>query len=124
MAKNKLTHEESIGSLLRVLIPESYLSYFEFVKVNNKPSCWEIELEEKTSLIPQFLQEKSAVLDGYCNPISIVSHAFSLKTIYLVVKRRRWKEPNSDKHYSNTYDLHPESAKITKEFAAFLKEIH
>ena len=121
MGTNKLTPDESISSLLRILIPESYLQYFDFVRVNNLPGCWEIELEEKPNLIPQVMEGKNGVLDGFCNPISILSHAFSLKKIYLVVKRRRWKEPNTDKHYSNTYDLHPESAKITKEFAAFLK---
>ena len=84
---------------------------------------WLIVLREKEDHIPPELSGKAAVLNGYCNPISIMSHAFSLKKVYLQFYRRRWKESGKDADYSNTYDLHQRGMKTTKEFGAFLKEI-
>jgi len=94
------------------------------VKVENKKDCWQFELHEKKSLIPQGFIGKEVVLDGFCNPISILGHSFSLKKVFLILKRRRWKEAGTDKHLSNTYEFEPHSAKMTNEMVAFLKGSH
>lgn len=107
----------------KVLIPSEYLADFEVNHIENKPEEWVIELVEKDDRIPKVLQGKEAVLDGYCNEIDILTHAFSLKKIYLRLIRRRWKEKGTTKQYSNTYNLHIPGMKTTKEFRDFLKEI-
>ena len=109
--------------VLKILIPEEYLKDFEPNSVENKPTEWVIELIEKEDRIPQPLAGKEAVLDGYNNEIDILTHAFSLKKIYLRLIRRKWKEKGTTKHYSNEYDLHIPGMKTTKEFRDFLKEI-
>jgi hypothetical protein len=91
--------------------------------VLEKKDCYELVLHEKESLIPGALEGKEAVPDGFCNPLNILTHSFSLKRIYLVIKRRRWKESDSDLHYSNSYDLQAEGIKMTPHFAAFLKAV-
>ena len=110
-------------SLLGLHVPKSYLDYFELSKVRDKSDCWELILEEKSDLIPKELEGQDVVLDGFCNEISVLSHSFSLKKIYLVIQRRRWKPKGGGKHYSNQYDFHAEGAKITQEFADFLKGV-
>jgi hypothetical protein len=109
--------------IYKVLIPEEYLQDFEVNHVENKPTEWVIELLEKEDRIPQALAGKEAVLDGYNNEIDILTHAFSLKKIYLRLIRRRWKEKGTTKHYSNEYNLHLPGMKTTREFRDFLKEI-
>ena len=109
--------------VLKILIPEEYLKDFEPNSVENKLTEWVIELIEKQDRIPQALAGKEAVLDGYNNEIDILTHAFSLKKIYLRLIRRRWKEKGTTKHYSNEYNLHIPGMKTTKEFRDFLKEI-
>jgi hypothetical protein len=109
--------------VLKILIPEEYLKDFEPNSVENKPTEWVIELVEKADRIPAALIGKEAVLDGYNNEIDILTHAFSLKKIYLRLIRRRWKEKGTSKHYSNEYDLHIPGMKTTREFRDFLKEI-
>ena len=123
MSIEKGSQDELFSSITSILVPQEYLNNFEVSEVENKPSEWVITLREKEDRIPQELSGKAAVLDGYCNPVSILTHAFSLKKIYLNIYRRRWKEPGSDTHYSNTYDLHLPGMKTSKEFGAFLKEI-
>ena len=109
--------------VLKILIPEEYLKDFEPNSVENKPTEWVIELIEKEDRIPQALAGKEAVLDGYNNEIDILTHAFSLKKIYLRLIRRRWKEKGTTRHYSNEYDLDIPGMKTTREFRDFLKEI-
>ena len=107
----------------KVLIPAEYLADFEVNHIDNKPQEWVIELVEKEDRIPKALAGKEAVLDGYNNEIDILTHAFSLKKIYLRLIRRRWKEKGDAKHYSNEYNLHIPGMKTTREFRDFLKEI-
>lgn len=107
----------------KILIPEEYLQDFEVNSVENNPQEWIIELIEKPDRVPAALQGKEAVLDGYNNEIDILTHAFSLKKIYLRLVRRRWKEKGGYKHYSNEYNLHIPGMKTTREFRDFLKEI-
>lgn len=123
--KNKATKTSALlPDLLRILVPEEYLENFELFEVRNLPNCWEIELAEKVENIPKSLLGKDVVSDGFCNSLSIMSHCFSLKKVFLVVRRRRWKERGSKRHFSNEYEFTPSGAKITKELAAFLKGIH
>ncbi|MFT3945604.1 MAG: hypothetical protein QM763_23635 [Agriterribacter sp.] len=107
----------------KIFIPEEYLVDFEVNHIENKPQEWVIELVEKEDRIPQALYGKEVVMDGYNNEIDILTHAFSLKKIYLRLIRRRWKEKGTTKHYSNEYNLHIPGMKTTKEFRDFLKEI-
>ncbi len=109
--------------VLKILIPQEYLQDFEPNSIENKPQEWIIELVEKEDRVPAILLGKDIVLDGYCNEVDILTHAFSLKKIYLRLIRRRWKERGGTKGYSNEYNLHVPGMKTTREFRDFLKEI-
>jgi hypothetical protein len=74
----------------KIFIPEEYLVDFEVNHIENKPQEWVIELVEKEDRIPKALAGKEVVLDGYNNEIDILTHAFSLKKIYLRLIRRRF----------------------------------
>jgi hypothetical protein len=124
MKKPSPNKDELLADLIRFHVPESYLEFFDLYKVHNKKDCWEFELHEKESLVPVGLSGKETVLDGFCNPVSILGHSFSLKKVFLIMKRRRWKEAGTDKHLTNNYEFEPHSAKMTNEMAAFLKGIH
>jgi hypothetical protein len=61
------------------------------------------------------------VLDGFCNPLTVLSHGFSTKPVYLVIKRRRWKRSGQNEHYSNQYVVSEGAAKVAPDMAGFLK---
>lgn len=109
--------------IYKILIPEEYLRDFEVNSVEEHPGEWVIELVEKVERIPKELVGKEAVLDGYCNELDVLTHAFSLKKIFLRLIRRRWKESGRSAYYYNTYNLHIPGMKTTREFRDFLKEI-
>lgn len=117
--------DELLAELIKIHIPAIHLSSFDLHSVKEKSDCYELILHEKESCIPQELVGKSGiVLDGFCDSVSVLSHSFSLKKIYLIFRRRRWKLSNRDKHYSNTYNFHPPQAKLTHQLALFFKGGH
>jgi hypothetical protein len=120
--KKKQPQQDLLFEMTKMMVPKEYLEYFSVYEVRELKSEWQIILHEKETLIPDNLKDQEeVVLDGYCKPLQVLSHCFSLKPVYIVVKRRRWKQSGTDIHYSNTYTLTKDSAKLTNEMAGFLK---
>lgn len=127
MGRKKLVGRD-ISEMNRILIgmfvPENILFDFEPWDIYGKQGQWTIELREKEDRIPKKLPAKNAdvVLDGFCNPIDMLSFGFSLGPVNLRIYRRRWKLSNENEHFSNDYNLHLEGFKIVPELGIFLKE--
>ena len=120
--KKKQPQQDLFFEISKMMVPQDFLKYFEIYEVKELKSEWQIVLHEKEILIPDKLNgQEDIVLDGYCNPVHILSHGYSLKPVVLVMKRRRWKQAGTDIHYSNEYDLTKDSAKLTSDMAGFLK---
>ena len=120
--KQKQPQQDLFFEMTRMMVPRDFLEYFSVFEVKELKSEWQIVLHEKEGIIPDKLKgREDIVLDGYYNPMHILSHCFSLKPVYLVMKRRRWKQAGSDIHYSNEYTLTKDSAKLTPDMAGFLK---
>jgi hypothetical protein len=120
--KKKQSQQDISFELSRMMVPRDFLEYFDIFEVHELHKEWQIILHEKESLIPEELKLKQdIVLDGFCNPLQILSHCFTLKPVYLVMKRRRWKQAGTDLHYSNEYTLTNDPSKLTPDMAGFLK---
>ncbi|MCD4790415.1 MAG: hypothetical protein K8R37_10470 [Bacteroidales bacterium] len=114
---------EQNKTLLNLIAPKEIAKNFELIDIKEKSRLIELIFEEQRDKIPHELSGKEAVLDGFCNQLSLQAFPLKGKRIYLIIKRRRWKEPGnpSGKHYSNHYDLHYKGMQTTKEFGDFLK---
>lgn len=112
------------NELLKLIAPEEIINYFNLINVKETSQCYEFNFEEKEDLIPSSLQGQTVVLDGFCEPLSLLSFPLKIKPVYLVLKRRRWKPKGGGPHHSNEYYFNHPHIKATKEFAAFLKEVH
>lgn len=120
--KKKQAHQDISFELSRMLVPQEILLHFEIFEVKELSNEWRLFLHEKEQLIPDGIKGKpDVVLDGFCNPLHLLSHCFTLKPVYLVLKRRRWKQSGTDTHYSNEYIFTKESAKLTPGMSGFLK---
>ncbi len=78
-------------------IPQEYLSTFNVI---NK-DCDELILHEKEWHVPDDIKDKTWAWDGFFDPISILSGTWLYKKVYLVMKRRKWKEASSNQHFSS-----------------------
>ncbi len=113
----------ALQSLFNVLFPSEISMHFEIKDVKEYSDRIEIRMEELSELVPERLYLKEEIiLDGFCNPIELQSFPLKGKSVYLKLYRRRWKEKGRKEHYSNSYDIHPDGVKATKDFATFLKE--
>jgi hypothetical protein len=106
-----------------MLVPGHILEHFEMWDAQESRERWVIEMHEKEGRIPDALVGYSdVVLDGDCTPIEMLSHSFVCKPIYLRLYRRRYKRANTDRHYSNAYDVALRGVKMVPEMGIFLKE--
>ena len=111
------------SGLLNLIAPKELVENFELVEIVENTGSISLLFEELASKVPKSLEGKDVVLDGFMNKVELQTFPLKDKTVYFVVRRRRWKEKNSPKEsYSNPYDLHIDGMKTTKEFGAFLKE--
>jgi hypothetical protein len=109
--------------LLKLIVPKEITDNFELIEIIERTSMITLSFEELASRIPKPLIGKEVVLDGYLNQLELQTFPLKDKTVYIALRRRRWKEKgDSNQSYSNAYELHVEGMKTTKEFGAFLKE--
>jgi hypothetical protein len=115
--------DQMYAKLSSMLVPDYILQDFAIYDAHQNVSCWVIEMYEKEGRIPSSLQDYSdVVLDGYCNPVEMLSHSFVCKPVYLRLYRRRYKRSGTDEHFSNDYDFTLKGVKMVPELGVFLKE--
>lgn len=109
--------------LLQYLLPDELPEYFELVEIKER----EVEelslyLDEK-KIIPPELKNKQVVSHGFTDPINIQDFPLRGKRVYLVVRRRKWKDKLTGEIFSRKWNITARGTSYSKEFAAFLKEI-
>ncbi len=115
--------ENLYSGIVDLIAPGEISKNFEIVTINEKGESIIILFEEKANLIPQGLKGKDDVVDGFLNPVDLRTFPLKDKTIYLSIKRRRWKEcGKTNKRYHNTYNLHRRGMWTLNDFGDFFKE--
>ncbi len=113
--------------LRTILIPKKWRGTFELKEFIEKEKEMSMILVEKEKCIPESLEGKTSVLNGYMDPIEVIDYPFRGKLMYITFLRRRWKEPGKEaanvSHF-NTYAFHRPGMKTTDEFGDFLKEFN
>ena len=110
-------------SVLSLFLPQGILDYFDIVDYSDMGSYYLISLEER-KVIPLEHSHMKLVSKGFFPETVITDFPARDRTVYLKIRRRRWEDPLTGKTYSRNWDLVAEGTRITKEFGAFLKELH
>ena len=110
-------------SVLSLFLPQGILDYFDIVDYSDMGSYYLISLEER-KVIPLEHSHIKLVSYGLYPETVITDFPARDRTVYLKIRRRRWEDPLTGKTYSRNWDLVAEGTRITKEFGAFLKELH
>ena len=107
--------------LLRYILPEELFKYFDLVSIDEtSPNELTLYLDEKKSAPPEH-KDKSLVSYGFDEPKKIQDFPLRKKSVYLIVRRRKWKDKATGKIYSRTWDLTASGTSYSNEFAVFLK---
>jgi hypothetical protein len=118
-----MENENLYKELVGLIAPNEIAENFELKQIIEKESSITLYFEEKLEMIPDELKGKEVVQDGYLNKMELQTFPLKDKTVYIAVRRRRWKEKgNTKESFTNHYELHFEGMKTTKEFGIFLKE--
>lgn len=108
--------------LLKYILPEEILEYFEVVGIDEKQGELTFYLDEK-NILPPDLPEGDYESKGFASPAKIQDFPIRDRAVFLVVRRRKWIDKHTGKIYSRVWDLTTDGTKYTKEFGAFLKEL-
>jgi hypothetical protein len=121
-----LTHERlstAYDTLVRLILPEGLLEYFELTDVRSSESGQlNIYLEEK-NLPPAGYEKSQLESKGFLPEVSIQDFPIRGHKVALCVKRRRWEVKQSGEVITRDWDLVRKGARMTTEFGTFLKDI-
>ncbi len=110
-----------LEKVLRHLLPEELFEYFDLVSIQ-EPNRKELNLylDEKKVPPPEH-KDKSLISYGFDEPVKVQDFPLRKKSVYLIVRRRKWQEKGTGKIYSRSWDLTADGSSYSKEFADFLK---
>ena len=115
--------DQSLNSLLYLVLPESICKYFELTKVvkDEKSEMMDLYLQE-INQVPAEYSSSRLSSKGFFEEVTIQDFPIRGYRVYLHVKRRRWLNEDTNQVVFRNWDVIAKGTRITKEFAAFLKE--
>ena len=114
------------SSFIECFLHEGLLTHFEVTSIlelgdiSTKKMIFEIYLDEKNQL-PKDLDIIEYESKGFLPGARIQDFPIRGKVVYLIIRRRRWRNKLTSKEISNTYFYVAEGSKLTKELSDFLK---
>jgi hypothetical protein len=116
--------DQSLNSLLQLVLPETFCNYFELTRVvkNDKDEIMDLYLQEKNE-VPSEFKEAKLLSKGFYDEVTIQDFPIRGYQVFLHVKRRRWLNEITGQVVSRNWDVIAQGTRITKDFAAFLKEL-
>jgi len=108
--------------LLKLLLPEYLVAYFDFIKFEEKEGLLYLYFEEKSS-IPKEFSSLNLQSKGFHEEIIVDDFPLRGKAVKLNIKRRRWTEMKSGKIVQRDWNLIAKGTRMTQDFAEFLKKI-
>jgi len=109
-------------SVLSLLFPDGTLDYFDIVNSVNDQTGLSIYLDEK-NLAPNGYTAEQLESKGFFAEIRVQDFPIRGKKAFLCIRRRRWEVKASKEVVSRDWKLVQTGTRMTKEFAAFLKEV-
>ena len=110
------------SELLKLLLPEFLIEYFEIVKFGEENKVLHIYFEEKNTVPKEF---SSLVMQskGFLPEITVDDFPLRGKSVKLHIKRRRWTDTKSQNIIQRDWNLIAKGTRMTQDFAEFLKKI-
>lgn len=109
--------------VLKLILPELLVDYFDLVKHETHSDVLHLYFEEKNS-IPKEESKGILIAHGFHKELTIQDFPLRGKVVYLHIKRRRWLDKNSKEIVQRDWNLVAQGTRMTVEFAAFLKALN
>jgi hypothetical protein len=106
--------------LLGYLLPEGTLDFFDLIHIIKDKDGLVLFLEEK-NIPPAEYEGQTIHSKGFYPEVRVQDFPIRDRKVILNIKRRRWEVQPSGEIVSRNWDLVMQGARLTKEFALFLK---
>lgn len=115
--------DQSLNALLDLVLPESLCKYFELTKVvkDDKSEIMDLYLQEINEIPGEYSNARLSS-KGFFEEVTIQDFPIRGYRVFLHIKRRRWLNEDTSQVVFRNWDVIAKGTRITKEFAAFLKE--
>ncbi len=122
----KFLMSDSYIPFLKLILPEGIFEYFELTSYNQekevKGETLHLYFQEINSIPVEYISDK-LVSKGFFDEVTIQDFPIRGQKVFLHIKRRRWLNQVTEKVVFRNWDMVAQGTRITKEFAAFLKEL-
>lgn len=108
--------------LLSLLLPELLISHFDISEFKPENKVIHIHFVEKKE-VPKEVKDQELIGHGFYPEITIRDFPLRGKSVFLHIKRRRWKDKSTEQIVKRDWELVAKGSRMTVEFAAFLKAI-
>jgi len=116
----KETDQDATKELLGYLLPEGTLDFFDLIHIIKDKDGLVLFLEEK-NIPPAEYEGQTIHSKGFYPEVRVQDFPIRDRKVILNIKRRRWEVQPSGEIVSRNWDLVMQGARLTKEFALFLK---
>lgn len=108
--------------LLKLLLPEYLVDYFDVITSEKKGEQLHLSFEEKNSPPSEYAKQQLSS-KGFFDEIVVQDFPIRGQHVFLHIKRRRWMNHDTGKVVFRNWDQVAKGTRMTADFAAFLKEI-
>lgn len=115
--------QESYRDILKLLLPSIIIENFELTSNKTTEEVMHLYLQE-INQIPKEFESQKLESKGFFDEITVQDFPIRGHKVFLHIKRRRWYSYTQEKVVYRNWDLVADGTRITKEFAAFLKELN
>ena len=115
--------QDSYSELIKLLLPEIIVEYFELTSYKKGDEVLHIYLKEINSIPKEFRQNKLSS-KGFFDEITVQDFPIRGHQVYLHITRRRWLNEDTGQVVFRDWNLVADRTRVTQEFATFLKEIN
>lgn len=112
--------QDATQELLGYLLPEGTLDFFDLIHIIKDKDGLVLFLEEK-NIPPAEYEGQTIHSKGFYPEVRVQDFPIRDRKVILNIKRRRWEVQPSGEIVSRNWDLVMQGARLTKEFALFLK---
>lgn len=108
--------------LLKFLLSEYLVEYFNITKIEEKEGLLHLYFEEKNN-VPREFSSLQLQSKGFHEEITVDDFPLRGKAVKLHIKRRRWTETKTGNIIQRDWSLIAKGTRMTQDFAEFLKKI-
>lgn len=112
--------QDSYSELIKLLLPEIIVEYFELTSYKKGDEVLHIYLKEINSIPKEFRQNKLSS-KGFFDEITVQDFPIRGHQVYLHITRRRWLNEDTGQVVFRDWNLVADGTRVTQEFASFLK---